>query len=77
MTRTADVVATATIAASVLTLLHLPDEELEEQATQAILAARRVSERTSESAPGNPMLRTAQRAAVGILAAGILNHAQR
>jgi len=77
MTRSADVVAVAALAASMIARLDrstcADDARLETEAADAIQTARAVAHQLAEPAPGNPMMRAAEKAAVGILAAGILN----
>jgi hypothetical protein len=78
MTRSADVIAVAAIAASLLARLDdraagAEAPELAAEAGEAIRVARAVAQQLGEPAPGNPMMRAAEKSAVGILAAGLLN----
>ena len=74
MTRTAAIPAVGILAASILNRLPMDDEAVTELARKAIEVARRAWEESDEDAPSNPMARTAEKAAIGIVAAGILNH---
>ncbi len=74
MTRTAAIPAIGILAASILNRLPMDDEAVTELARKAIEMARRAWEECGENAPSNPMARTAEKAAIGIVAAGILNH---
>jgi len=73
MTKTAEIPAVGAIAASILNRPSLSDEEIVDTARQAIVMARRAWEQSGADAPSNPIARTAERAVIGILAAGILN----
>ena len=74
MARTAAIPAVGILAASILNRLPMDDEAVTELATKAIEVARRAWEECGDDAPSNPMARTAEKAAIGIVAAGILNH---
>ena len=74
MARMAAIPAIGIIAASILNRLPMDDEAITEQARKAIEMARRAWEESGEDAPSNPMARTAEKAAIGIVAAGILNY---
>jgi len=74
MTRTAAIPAVGALAAAILSRLPADDEAVTEAAYQAILMARRALQEHGGDAPSNPMARTAERAAVGAVAAGIVNH---
>jgi hypothetical protein len=74
MARTAAIPAIGIIAASILHRLPMDDEAVTELARKAIEVARRAWEESGEDAPSNPMARTAEKAAIGIVAAGILNY---
>ena len=74
MTRTAAIPAVGILAAAILNRLPADDEEITETARKAIVMARAAWQRTGEDTPSNPMARTAEKAAIGIVAAGIVNH---
>ena len=74
MTRTAAIPAVGALAAAILSRLPADDEAITEAAYKAILMARRALQDHGGDAPSNPMARTAERAAVGVVAAGIVNH---
>ena len=74
MTRTAAIPAVGALAAAILARLPADDEAITETAYNAILMARRALQEFGGDAPSNPMARTAERAAVGVIAAGIVNH---
>jgi hypothetical protein len=74
MTRTAAIPAVGALAAAILSRLPADDEAITEVAYKAILMARRAMQEHGGDAPSNPMARTAERAAVGVVAAGIVNH---
>jgi hypothetical protein len=77
MTRTAAIPAIGIIAASILTRLPGGEDDAVAAAVEAISIARLAWERSSPDVPGNPMAKTAERTAIGILAAGILNASAR
>jgi hypothetical protein len=74
MTRTAAIPAVGALAAAILSRLPADDDAITETAYKAILMARRAMQDLGGDAPSNPMARTAERAAVGVVAAGIVNH---
>lgn len=74
MTRTAAIPAVGALAAAILSRLPADDEAITEAAYKAILMARRAMQEHGGDAPSNPMARTAERAAIGVVAAGIVNH---
>lgn len=76
MTRTAAIPAVGALAAAILSRLPADDEAITETAYKAILMARRAMQDLGGDAPSNPMARTAERAAVGVIAAGIVNHSR-
>ena len=61
------------IAASMLNRTDADEAELAQLAAKAIAIARVAGERSGEAVPSGPMARTAEKTAIGILAAGILN----
>ena len=77
MTRTAAIPAIGVVAAAILTRLAHGEGEAKAAAVEAISTARRAWERCSLEVPANPMAKTAEKAAIGILAAGILNASVR
>jgi len=77
MTRTAAIPAIGIIAASILNRMTDSDERARAEAVEAIHIARRAWERADLQVPSNPMAKTAEKAAIGILAAGVLNAAAR
>lgn len=75
MTQTAAIPAVGALAAALLDRVDEADEEtLTSAAVAAIRTARGAWERTADDVASNPMARTAERAVIGILAAGLLNH---
>jgi hypothetical protein len=74
MTRTAAIPAVGALAAAILSRLPADDEAITDAAHKAILMARRAMQEIGGDAPSNPMARTAEKAAVGVIAAGIVNH---
>ena len=75
MTRTAAIPAIGILAATLLDQLDDDDAAVRQRVEQAIHASRQAWELTHVESPGNPMAATASRSVIGILAAGILNHA--
>ena len=74
MTRTAAIPAVGILAAAILNRLPMDDELITETARRAIVMARNAWQQAGEGAPSNPMARTAEKAAIGVVAAGIVNH---
>jgi hypothetical protein len=74
MTRTAAIPAVGALAAAILSRLPADDDAITETTYNAILMARNALQEFGGDAPSNPMARTAERAAVGVIAAGIVNH---
>jgi hypothetical protein len=77
MTRTAAIPAIGIIAASILTRFADGEDDAAAAAVEAIATARQAWERSSLEIPSNPMAKTAEKAAIGIIAAGILNASVR
>lgn len=75
MTQTAAIPAVGALAAALLDRVDGTDDEgLVSDAIAALRVARSAWERTADDAASNPMARTAEKAVIGILAAGLLNH---
>jgi hypothetical protein len=72
MSRTAAVPATGVLAAAILDEPQADARELAALTDRAIAIARRAWERTHPEPPGNPIASVAERAVVGIVAAGVL-----
>jgi hypothetical protein len=75
MTQTAAIPAIGALAAALLGGIDDADDDraLLERATAALRIARGAWERTADDVASNPMARTAEKAVIGILAAGVLN----
>jgi hypothetical protein len=73
MTRAAAIPAAGALAATLLAQLDEDDVTLRERVVAAIVSARRAWEQTHAETAGNPLAATAERAVIGIVAAGILN----
>jgi len=74
MTRTAAIPAVGTLAAAILNRMPMDDEVITRVAQEAIAMARDAWQDSGADTPSNPMARTAEKAAIGIVAAGIVNH---
>jgi hypothetical protein len=74
MTRTAAIPAVGTLAAAILNRMPMDDEAITQVASDAIAMARDAWVDAGADTPSNPMARTAEKAAIGIVAAGIINH---
>jgi len=74
MTRAAAIPAIGTIAASMMNRPETDEAELAEMAERAVAIARLAWEHAGERPPAGPMARTAEKTAIGIVAAGILSY---
>jgi hypothetical protein len=75
MTQTAAIPAMGALAAALLDRVEeCSDEALVAVAVAALRVARSGWEHVAEDVASNPMARTAEKAVIGILAAGVLNH---
>jgi hypothetical protein len=74
MTRAAAIPAIGTIAASMMNRPEEDEEALTEMAARAVAIAKLAWEHSGERGAAGPMARTAEKTAVGIIAAGILSY---